>query len=106
MTLLDGIERLRETFIVVVYFRWPFGVGSFRVVSVRIPVSAIKKSLFLMQNLRPFLDRYPEATSIKPISGPIRSFTDPAVQVFLGQIRRGLGERDVTLAQCGPDVRG
>ena len=104
MTLLDGFERLRETLIVVMYFRWPFGVGRFRIVSVQIPMSAIKSVSFFM-NLRPFLDRYPETTSIKPISVSICSITNPSVQVFLRQVRRGLGE-DVAFPQGGPDVRG
>ena len=50
MTLLDSLERLRETLVVVMYFRWPFGVGRFRVVSEQIPMSAIKIVSFLHES--------------------------------------------------------
>lgn len=92
MTPLDGFQCESKAFVVVVYLRWPFGVGGFRVVSVRMPVSAIN-SLFLMQNLRPFLDRYPKTAPTKPISVPICGFTYPTVEIFLtGKVWRGLGE--------------
>ena len=66
-----------------------------------------QKSLFLVQNLRPFLDWYPETAPTIPISIPICGITDPTVQVFFTRkVRSGLGERDVALVEGSPDVRG
>jgi len=59
MALLDSFQCLCKALVIVVYLRWPFGVGGFRVVS--------------------FLDRYPKAASTEPIS----EATYPAIEVFL-----------------------
>ena len=99
MALLDGLERLGETLVVVMDLGRPFGICSPCIVSAITTDSRKRSSEYsffsqkeVISYHRPLLNR-----DSKPASART---TIPVAQVFLdGGVRCGHGERDVALVQ-------